>query len=129
MGCTAVPRSGRSRRAAARGPTRCTTAPRLAWSSAPRCSRAEKDRKEAQMPEFPESIGPYKVLAKVGEGSMGVVYKAHDTRLDRVVALKMIRELQSDPGRRRRMWQEARVAAQVSHPNACRLYDLVEDHD
>jgi TolB-like protein/predicted Ser/Thr protein kinase len=81
------------------------------------------------MPEFPESIGPYTVLAKVGEGSMGVVYKAHDKRLDRVVALKMIRELQSDPGKRRRFRQEARVAAQVSHPNACRLYDLVEDHD
>jgi serine/threonine protein kinase len=79
------------------------------------------------MPEFPESIGPYTVLAKVGEGSMGVVYKAHDTRLDRVVALKMIRA--PDPDKRRRFWQEARVAAQVSHPNACRLYDLVEDHD
>src|SRR5712692_6871630 len=129
MACTAVPRSGRSRRAAARGPTRCTTVPRLAWSSAPRCSRAEKDRKEAQMPEFPERIGPYKVLSKVGEGSMGVVYKAHDTRLDRVVALKVIRGLQSDPSRRLRFWQEARAAAQVSHPNACRLYDIIEEND
>ena len=81
------------------------------------------------MPEFPERIGPYKVLSKVGEGSMGVVYKAHDTRLDRVVALKVIRGLQSDPSRRLRFWREARAAAQVSHPNACRLYDIIEEND
>ena len=81
------------------------------------------------MPEVPESIGPYKVLSKVGEGAMGIVYKAQDKRLDRVVALKVIREFQSDPGRQRRFWQEARAAAQVSHPNACQLYDLGEDND
>ena len=81
------------------------------------------------MPEFPERIGPYKVLSKLGEGSMGVVYKAHDTRLDRVVALKVIRGLQSDPSRRIRFRREARAAAQVSHPNACRLYDIIEEND
>lgn len=81
------------------------------------------------MPEFPECIGPYKVLSKVGEGSMGVVYKAHDKRLDRVVALKVIRGFQSDPSRRLRFWREARAAAQVSHPNACRIYDIIEEND
>jgi serine/threonine protein kinase len=80
------------------------------------------------MPELPETIGPYKVLTKVGEGAMGMVFKAHDTRLDRVVALKVIREFHSDSGRRRRFVQEARVAAQVSHPNACQLYDLGEEN-
>jgi serine/threonine protein kinase/tetratricopeptide (TPR) repeat protein len=60
---------------------------------------------------------------------MGVVYKAHDTRLDRVVALKVIRGFQSDPSRRLRFWREARAAAQVSHPNACRLYDIIEEND
>jgi len=81
------------------------------------------------MPEIPESIGPYRILAKVGEGGMGVVYKAEDRRLERVVALKVIRELDSDPSRRRRFWQEARAAAQVAHPNACQIYDIAEDQN
>ena len=79
------------------------------------------------MPEIPESIGPYRILAKIGEGGMGVVYKAQDQRLQRVVALKVIREFDSDSTRRQRFWQEARTAAQVAHPNACRIYDIVED--
>jgi len=81
------------------------------------------------MPEVPESIGPYRILAKVGEGGMGVVYKAEDRRLERVVALKVIRETDSDPSRRRRFWQEARAVAQVAHPNACQIYDIAEDQD
>jgi TolB-like protein len=79
------------------------------------------------MLEPPERIGPYRILSKVGEGGMGVVYKAQDQRLDRVVALKVIRDFDSDPERRRRFWQEARAAAQVSHPNACQLYDIAEE--
>jgi non-specific serine/threonine protein kinase len=81
------------------------------------------------MPEIPESIGPYRVLSKVGEGGMGVVYKAEDQRLRRVVALKVIREFDGDSSRRSRFWQEARAAAQVSHPNACRIYDIAEERD
>jgi TolB-like protein/predicted Ser/Thr protein kinase len=81
------------------------------------------------MPELPETIGPYRILCKIGEGGMGVVYKAHDQRLERVVALKVIREFDSDSTRRARFWQEARTAAQVAHPNACRLYDIAEDQD
>jgi TolB-like protein/predicted Ser/Thr protein kinase len=79
------------------------------------------------MPEIPICIGPYRVLSQVGEGGMGIVYKAHDERLDRVVALKVVRESGPDSGRRSRFLQEARTAAQVSHPNACRIYDLAED--
>src|SRR5438105_2149881 len=81
----------------------------------------------SSMPGIPESIGPYRILAKIGEGGMGVVYKAQDQRLQRVVALKVIREFDSDSTRRQRFWQEARTAAQVAHPNACRIYDIVED--
>jgi len=83
----------------------------------------------SRMPEIPERIGPYRVLSKVGEGGMGVVYKAEDPRLERVVALKVIREFEGDSSRRRRFWQEARAAAQVAHPNACRIYDIAEEQD
>ena len=82
----------------------------------------------SRMPEIPERIGPYRVLSKVGEGGMGVVYKAEDPRLERVVALKVIREFEGDSSRRR-FWQEARAAAQVAHPNACRIYDIAEEQD
>jgi len=81
------------------------------------------------MPEFPESIGPYKIVSQLGEGGMGTVYRAHDQRLDRTVALKAVRGLPSDPSSRQRSWQEARAAARVCHPNACRLYDILEEHD
>jgi len=81
------------------------------------------------MAEIPESIGPYRVLCKVGEGGMGVVYKAEDQRLQRFVALKVIREFKGDSSRRSRFWQEARAAAQVAHPNACRIYDISEEQD
>jgi serine/threonine protein kinase len=81
------------------------------------------------MAEIPERIGPYRVLSVVGEGGMGVVYKAEDPRLERVVALKVIREFAGDAMRRRRFWQEARLAAQVAHPNACRIYDIAEEQD
>lgn len=79
------------------------------------------------MSEFPESIGPYRILSQVGEGGMGIVYKAQDQRLDRTVALKVIREFAPDSGQRHRFWLEARAAAQVAHPNACRIYDIAED--
>jgi len=81
------------------------------------------------MSETPERIGPYRVLSVVGEGGMGEVYKAEDQRLERVVALKVIREFDGDETRRRRFWQEARAAAQVAHPNACRIYDIAEEQD
>ena len=81
------------------------------------------------MAELPESIGPYRILCEVGEGGMGVVYKAQDQRLDRIVALKVIRDFVSDASRRQRFWQEARAAAQVCHPNACRIYDIAEEQN
>src|SRR5215472_16093030 len=79
------------------------------------------------MPEFPEHVGPYKIVAKLGEGGMGTVFRAHDQRLDRTVALKAVRGLATDVSLQQRSWQEARAAARVAHPNACRLYDILEE--
>jgi serine/threonine protein kinase len=54
---------------------------------------------------------------------MGVVYAAHDQRLDRAVALKRIRPGLGDGQERERLWREARAAASVNHPNVCQLYE------
>ena len=78
------------------------------------------------MSNQPESIGPYRITAKLGEGGMGVVYRADDTRLNRPVALKVIRESGNHEDLRKRFLQEARAAASVNHPNVCRLYDIGE---
>lgn len=54
---------------------------------------------------------------------MGIVYAAHDERLDRPVAIKMIREASRDENARKRLWREARLAAAINHPNICQLYE------
>lgn len=77
--------------------------------------------------EVPGRVGPYAVLSKVGQGGMGVVYRAEDERLHRPVALKIIPCNPEDAAGTRRFWQEARATAHVTHPNACRLYDIVEE--
>ncbi len=58
---------------------------------------------------------------------MGIVYSARDSRLNRSVALKMIRGSLKDPSAAERLRREARAAATVNHPNICQLYDLGED--
>ncbi|HLG98728.1 MAG TPA: protein kinase [Bryobacteraceae bacterium] len=75
----------------------------------------------------PERIGPYKINRKLGEGGMGVVYSAHDVRLERNVALKMIRDPLCDESSRRRFLREGQSAARVNHPNICQLYDVGEE--
>jgi len=76
-------------------------------------------------PPVPERIGRYRIERKIGEGGMGVVYAAHDERLDRAVALKTIRG-ESDDTSRKRLWREARAAAGISHPNICQLFEVEE---
>ena len=72
-------------------------------------------------------IAHYRCVEKIGEGGMGVVWKALDTRLDRHVALKVLRpELTSDPERRRQFLREARSAAAVSHPNIATIHEIGE---
>jgi serine/threonine protein kinase len=68
-------------------------------------------------------LGPYEIIAPVGEGGMGEVYKARDTRLDRVVAIKV-----SDARFSERFAREARAVAAVNHPNICQLYDVGENY-
>ena len=70
-------------------------------------------------------IGPYEVSALIGRGGMGEVYKAVDTRLDRVVAIKtMPVHSAADPHAHQRFEREARAVAALSHPNICTLYDV-----
>jgi eukaryotic-like serine/threonine-protein kinase len=76
-----------------------------------------------------EASARYRIVRKLGEGGMGVVYAAHDDRLDRPVAIKRIRPGLTSGQDRQRFWREARAAASVSHPNVCQLYEIDEDRD
>ncbi|HEY6182070.1 MAG TPA: protein kinase [Terriglobales bacterium] len=70
-------------------------------------------------------LGHYRILQKIGFGGMGDVYRAHDDRLDRDVAIKILRPASvSDPDRLRRFEQEARAAAALNHPNIVAIYDI-----
>jgi len=70
-------------------------------------------------------LGPYEIVAPIGAGGMGEVYKARDTRLDRIVALKILPDaLASDPQFRERFDREARAVSQLTHPHICVLYDV-----
>ncbi|MCC6589659.1 MAG: serine/threonine protein kinase [Bryobacterales bacterium] len=76
------------------------------------------------------SVAHYLVTDKLGQGGMGTIYKARDTRLNRFVALKILPpDKVSDPERRRRFIQEAQASSSLNHPNIVVLYDIVETDD
>ena len=66
-----------------------------------------------------ERLGPYEIIEPIGAGGMGEVYKARDTRLDRIVAIKISNERFTE-----RFEQEARAVAALNHPNICTLHDV-----
>lgn len=75
-----------------------------------------------------QKIGKYEILQKIGEGAMGIVYKALDPVIERIVAVKtMSADLDADPELRQRFFREARSAGQLSHKNIITIYDLGEE--
>src|SRR3977135_2634117 len=70
-----------------------------------------------------EKLGPYEILAPIGAGGMGEVYRARDPRLNRDVAIKQLKGSHSA-----RFEQEARAVAAINHPHICQIYDVGPDY-
>jgi serine/threonine protein kinase len=72
-----------------------------------------------------QRLGPYEILSAIGAGGMGEVYRAKDTRLDRVIAIKVLQDhLASRAELRERFEREARTVASLNHPHICTLHDI-----
>jgi serine/threonine protein kinase len=74
-------------------------------------------------------LGPYEIVCPLGEGGMGEVYRARDTRLERNVAIKILpAQFSSDPVRKQRFEREAKTISSLNHPHICVLHDLSPDN-
>ena len=95
---------------------------------APALQQVARDRQTSSMPvvtPLGKRLGPYEIVVLIGAGGMGEVYRARDTRLDRMVAVKVLpAHSSSDPERRRRFEREARAISALQHPNICILHDV-----
>jgi len=76
-----------------------------------------------------DRFGPYEIVGELGEGGMGEVYRARDTRLGREVAIKTLRADRLDDEKRRRFEREARTIATLDHPNLLTIFDVGSEHD
>jgi eukaryotic-like serine/threonine-protein kinase len=81
---------------------------------------------EEQMALAPATwLGPYEIVSAIGAGGMGELYRARDTRLDRMVAVKILpQHLSTSPEARERFDREARAISSLSHPHICPLYEV-----
>ena len=100
---------------AANAPNRATAAPRPTTTA---------DESPAAPHTLPERFGRYRILKTLGKGGMGTVYLAHDTQLDRPVALKVPHFAAADAWAMARFQREARIAAGIHHPNLCPVHDV-----
>ena len=76
------------------------------------------------------TLGPYQIVSQLGSGVMGVVYQAHDPRLDRHVAIKLLPpDLTRDEIAKQRFLQEAKAASALDHPNICNIHEINETPD
>src|SRR5438067_3788518 len=73
-----------------------------------------------------DKLGPYEILAPLGAGGMGEVYKAHDARLQRDVAIKVLQQGAADGANWDGFKRESRAASALSHPNICTVHDVGE---
>lgn len=77
-----------------------------------------------------KTILHYQILEKIGEGGMGIVYKAKDTKLDRLVALQFLSpHLSRAEEEKKRFIHEAKAASALDHPNICNIYEIDETED
>jgi len=78
------------------------------------------------VPRVGQKVGPYEILGRLGSGGMGLVFSAWDARLQRDVAIKLLREEFATPTMRSRFLQEARAASRLNHANICTIFDIGE---
>lgn len=93
----------------------------------PRIIVNTNNREHKIEPSYGEMIGAYQIIEQLGTGGMGHVYKARDNRLNRFVALKVVRKIE-DPLIIKRFLREARLQAKVDHENICRIYEVGEEN-